>query len=287
MRKTTLPRSFEKNGKNPGDILYCMDNICWFHRLGMVDYEVAWHLQETLAGEIARGERPPALLLLEHPHTYTFGRRGHAENLLWDEAELERRHVRVHWVDRGGDVTYHGPGQLVGYPLLPLAPGGLQQASQDAFPAGGLRLPQADYVGYVRKLENVLINALLAFGVVSAQMPGLTGVWVQPDVASRCINCPPSLRQKPAKIAAIGVKVDVRGVSRHGFALNINPDMSYWEGIIGCGLKDYPVVSLADLLPAPPSLEQVTEAVKISFGDVFNYHMVEMPALVSANPREA
>jgi lipoate-protein ligase B len=90
-------------------------------------------------------------------------------------------------------------------------------------------------VGYVRKLEKTLIASLARFGLAGAQRPGLTGVWIQPDVASRCARCKPEDRQKPAKIAAIGVKVDARGLSRHGFALNVDPDMTYWDGIIACG----------------------------------------------------
>jgi hypothetical protein len=102
-----------------GGIFLKMSNPCEVRRLGLVEYQQAWQLQDELAAEIASGRRPPTLLLLEHPHTYTFGRSGHPENLLWDGDELARRGVSVHWVDRGGDVTYHGPGQLVGYPLLP------------------------------------------------------------------------------------------------------------------------------------------------------------------------
>ena len=198
---------------------------------------------------------PPALLLLEHPHVYTFGRRGDAKNLLWDEAELARRGVSVLWVDRGGDVTYHGPGQLVGYPLLPLAPGGLYatQPGVDGRRAE-LRLPQADYVGYIRKLEQALILALTASGRYQRPDP-------RPDRECGCNRMcfaraednAPELRQSPAKIAAIGVKVDARGVSRHGFALNVDMDMSYWQGIVGCGLKDYPVTSLAELCSPPPA----------------------------------
>lgn len=244
---------------------------CIVHRLGLVPYQQAWELQEALAREIALGQRPATLLLLEHPHTYTFGRRGQPENLLWDPAERARRGVEVVWVDRGGDVTYHGPGQLVGYPLLPLAP--VQyHLDQDL---DHRRLPQADYIGYLRSLESVLMLALMRLGVASGQVQGLTGVWVQPDALSRCRNCRPEMRQRPAKIAAIGVKVDARGVSRHGFALNVDPDMDYWEGITACGLKDYPAVSLADLLPVVPSLEQVAGAVVAAFGDVFGYQMVE------------
>ena len=90
--------------------------------LGLIEYGQAWRLQDEYASEIAEGNRPPTLLLLEHPHVYTFGRKGHAENLLWSEEQLKQKGISIHWVDRGGDVTYHGPGQLVGYPLIPLAP---------------------------------------------------------------------------------------------------------------------------------------------------------------------
>jgi len=248
-----------------------MRTDCVVYRLGVVAYETAWRLQDRLAAEIATGDRPPTLLLLQHPHTYTFGRSGHVENLLWDQAELERRGVSVHWVDRGGDVTYHGPGQLVGYPLLPLIPGGLHQVSKN----GKARMPQADYVGYVRKVEETLITALVHLGVVSGQVRGLTGVWVQPDAASHCRNCPPEQRQPAAKIAAIGVKVDVKGVSRHGFALNIDPDMTYWDGIIGCGIKDHPVASLADFLNPVPSIQRVSDVIIAAFADVFEYKMIE------------
>lgn len=237
-------------------------------------YRQAWQLQDRLATQVASGARPPTLLLLEHPHVYTFGRRGEAQNLVWDEEELERHGVEVVWSDRGGDVTYHGPGQIVGYPLLPLGSvyaGASSSATGDA----GQRLPQADYVGYLRKLEETIILALLRLGVAGGQLPGLTGVWVQAHVPSRCRQCAPSLRQPMAKIAAIGVKVDGRGVSRHGFALNVAPDMSYWEGIIGCGLKDYPVTSLAEIRSPPPAVEEATQALVDAFGEVFGYEMVE------------
>lgn len=226
----------------------------------MIEYETAWKLQDLYAAEIATGTRPPTLLLLEHPHVYTFGRRGQAENLLWDEAQQKEKGVATHWVDRGGDVTYHGPGQLVGYPLLPL---GKVDAAQ--------KIPQADYVGYVRKLEQALIVALANLGLVTGQRKGLTGVWVQADVWSRCPRCRPEDKQKPAKVAAIGVKVDARGVSRHGFALNVDPDMSYWDGIIACGLADYPVASLADLLDPIPEMDRVKQEIISAFGEVFGY----------------
>jgi len=239
-------------------------SILQVRRLGLLPYAQAWELQKSLAAQRAAGEIPDTLLLLEHPHTYTLGRAGHAENLLWDEAQLAARGVTLHWVDRGGDITYHGPGQLVGYPILALG------APVD----GAGRIPQADYVGYVRKLEEALIRAVLQFGLVAGQMKGLTGVWVQPDVASRCPHCPPAARQAPSKLAAIGVKVDARGVSQHGFALNVNPDMSYWDGIVGCGLADHASISLADLLDEPPSMEAAMDAVEEAFARVFDAQIV-------------
>jgi len=235
--------------------------------LGLIEYETAWKLQEQYAAEIAEGTRAPTLLLLEHPHVYTFGRRGNPKNLVWGEAQLKEKGIAIHWVDRGGDVTYHGPGQLVGYPLVPLAlpsPSGSEAGGE-----GDSRIPQADYVGYVRKLEQTLITALANLGLAAGQRPGLTGVWIQADVHSRCLRCKPEDRRKPAKIAAIGVKVDVRGVSRHGFALNVNPDMDYWDGIIACGLQDEPVASLADVFAEPPPMERVKQEVVRAFQEVF------------------
>ncbi len=221
---------------------------CDVRCLGLVPYQQAWDLQNQLAVQIAAGALPPTLLLLEHPHTFTFGRRGLASNLLWDEAQLKQRGVEVFWVDRGGDVTYHGPGQLVGYPLIPLKiEGMLTSTSNDAS-----MLPQADYIGYLRQLEQVLIQALHQLGVEAGRIKNLTGVWVD-----------------GAKIAAIGVKVDAHGITRHGFALNVAPDMSYWNGIIGCGLAGYSVTSLANLTPAPPTMPVVIRAVIAAFEEVF------------------
>ncbi len=240
--------------------------------LGLIEYETAWKLQEEYAREIAEGKRSPTLLLLEHPHVYTFGRRGKQENLLWGEAQLKEKGIAIHWVDRGGDVTYHGPGQLVGYPLIPLTP---LPSTQGIGGRGQGRIPDADYVGYVRKLEETLIVALAYLGLAAGQRSGLTGVWIQADVHSRCPRCKPEDRKKPAKIAAIGVKVDVHGISRHGFALNVNPDMEYWDGIIACGLQDEPIVSLADLFPESPSMERVKQEVIHAFQEVFGYEIKE------------
>jgi len=255
--------------------------LCEVYDLGMIEYDKAWALQDKYAAEIASGVRAPTLLLLEHPHVYTFGRRGHAKNLLWDDRQLKERGLTVRWVDRGGDVTYHGPGQLVGYPLIPLgrtnkSPGDAKtsQFTRQGESQESSRIPEADYVGYVRNLEKALIAALARLGLAAGQLPGMTGVWIQADVFSRCPRCKPEERQKPAKIAAIGVKVDVQGISRHGFALNVNPDMTYWDGIIGCGLADYPIVSLADLFRNPIPLQKVKEEVAAAFGEIFGYEMV-------------
>lgn len=237
--------------------------------LGLMDYDAAWKLQESYAAEIALGSRLPTLLLLEHQHVYTFGTAGHSENLLWTEQQLSERGVDVRWVDRGGDVTYHGPGQLVGYPLIPLGKI-VQPPLPPQDPAvSSVRIPRADYVGYVRNLERALVSALAGFGIIAGQIPRLTGVWVQSDVYSRCPRCRPEDRQKPAKIAAIGVKVDSQGVSRHGFALNVHTDMTYWDGIIACGLADFPLVSIADLVALAPSMQEVKRRVVTAFAEVF------------------
>ena len=238
-----------------------MKTPCGIYDLGLVPYDDAWKLQERFAAEIAQGERPATLLLLEHPHVYTFGRRGQEKNLLIDQDKLKERGLTIRWVDRGGDVTYHGPGQLVGYPLIPLG-----RVDQNA------RLPEVDYIGYLRKLEKMLIVALAKFGIAGGQISGLTGVWVQPDVYSRCVRCRPEDRQKPAKIAAIGVKVDANGISHHGFALNVDPDMSYFDGIVPCGLNE-PVVSLAELHDPVPGMEVIKQAVTDAFAVIFDYEM--------------
>lgn len=257
-------------GSDPNQLLI---EICEVLKLGTLDFQAAKAVQDRLASEIAAEARPATLLLLEHPHTFTFGRRADPENLLWNERELKRRGVEVHWTDRGGDATYHGPGQLVGYPLLPLGPLNLRG-----------RLPQRDFVGYVRKIEQVLIRALAGLGLAAGQRDGLTGVWVQPDVASRCVNCPPAARKTPSKLASIGVRIQASGVSQHGFALNVAPDMQYWEGIVACDLPEAPMVSLEQLLDPAPDMEDVVEALLPEFGTVFEYKMVEAgePAAISA-----
>lgn len=233
------------------------NNTCEIHVLETISFEEAWILQDKIAAEIAARERPPTLLLLEHPHTYTFGRRGDPTNLLFSERELRERGIVVHWVDRGGDVTYHGPGQLVGYPLIPL-----ENITWDG------RVPRVDYVGYIRKLETILVQSLTQFGIESGQIDGLTGVWIQQGFGAQSSSSP---HGSPSKIASIGVKVDSHGITRHGFALNVDPDMSFWEGIIACGLADHHQISLADLLSPPPKLDTVQQTICNEFMDVFGY----------------
>ena len=146
--------------------------------LGLIEYETAWKLQDEYAADIASGNRPPTLLLLEHPHVYTFGRKGHAENLLWGEEQLKQKGIAIHWVDRGGDVTYHGPGQLVGYPLLPLEPLRPDRSQEESSGSedDSVRPVRSDYVGYVRRLEQMLIAAVARLGVGAGQRPGKSGV---------------------------------------------------------------------------------------------------------------
>lgn len=249
--------------------------ICEVRELGRIPYPEAREVQERLADEIAGGRCPPTLLLLEHPPTFTLGRRARAEDLLWGEAERSLRGVETYWIDRGGEATFHGPGQLVGYPLLSLGR-----------PDGDGQIPRADYTGYLRRLEEVLIGAALEFGLVAGQMTGHTGIWVQPDIASRCPRCPPEARKSPTKLASIGVKIDSRGVTRHGFALNVDPEMSYWEGIVACGEPGRPSVSLAQLLEPVPDPSEVRRSVIRSFGRVFGFQMVSHPHSAPAVPEQ-
>ncbi len=228
-----------------------MEDACTVYLIGRMDYLDAWNLQNQIAQEIASGHRRAALLLLEHPHTYTIGRRGGWSHVIWNEDTRREKGIKVYEVDRGGDITYHGPGQLVGYPLLQLAAPGWQ----------GQRLPQTDFVGYLRRLEEVLIQACASLGLVAERRKGYTGVWLPAG---------PTTASRPEKLASIGVKVDAKGVSRHGFALNVNPDMSYWQGIVPCGLDDVRMASLQDFLDPAPSMEDTVQAVIEAFAKVFN-----------------
>ena len=222
-----------------------MRRECEVWRLGRIPYAEAWALQNRLAVERSR-DGIDRLLLLEHPHTYTLGSSGHDEHLLMPAVERERLGIDMFRVDRGGDITYHGPGQLVGYPII--------QLERDAL--------RADFVGYVRRLEQVLIATVADYGVIAQPIKGLTGVWVASP-------------RGEAKIAAIGVRINVRAVTKHGFALNLNTDLSYFGGIVPCGIRDKDVTSLATLLGAPVDETEVTGRLIAHFGAVFDCDMRE------------
>lgn len=184
--------------------------VTWLGRQPYVD---AWRLQEAIASRVRSGG-PDRLLLLEHDPVYTIGRRGTTDHLLATPRELRDAGAAVYRVDRGGDITYHGPGQLVGYPLVALGPG-------------------PDLVAYVRAIENALIAVLATYGVNGRAEKGKTGVWVDLDGG------------RPAKVAAIGVRVS-RGVTTHGFALNVSTDLSAFGRMVPCGFV-HEVASLARL----------------------------------------
>jgi lipoyl(octanoyl) transferase len=182
---------------------------CW---LGRTPYREAWELQERLAAALRDGSGKDTLLLLEHPHVFTMGKAAAPDHLLWNEAERAQRGVDVLWPDRGGEATYHGPGQLVGYPVLDLA-------------HYDLTIPQ-----YIGALERSLIAYLASLGVASEPgEPGLTGVWSGGE-----------------KVAAIGIKLS-RGIVSHGFALNLTTDLGYFDGIVPCGHLDKRPTSVARL----------------------------------------
>ena len=214
---------------------------CRWAYLNLLGYREAWDLQRTLVEERAQGRSGDSLLLLEHPPTYTLGRRGRESDLLLPRRELERRGAAVYDVDRGGEVTFHGPGQLVGYPII-----GLRGWS------GPLR--------YVRALEVVLAKTLADFGIQAGRMEGLTGVWAQ-----------------DRKIAAIGVRIS-RGVTSHGFALNVNTDLTWFQHIIPCGIHDGRVTSMEWLLGHSVSLSEVAEVVAQRFGQEMGFAMI--PAVI-------
>ncbi len=221
--------------------------------LGRVPYREAWALQDRLVEARGRDEAPDRLLLLEHPPTYTLGSAGREEHLLMSAEERERRGVEVLRVDRGGDITYHGPGQLVGYPIVRLARGELR----------------TDFIAYLRRLEQALIRTLADYSVPAYPIPGLTGVWVDTPRGEE-------------KIAAIGVKVTVKAVTKHGFALNLNADLDYFRGIIPCGIRDKGVTSLAAQLGQPVDEADFRRRFAVCFGAIFDFEMVEgQPANLS------
>lgn len=197
--------------------------------IGRMSYAEAWELQKKLVAERKSGQIGDTLLLVEHPHVITLGRSARREHILNIPSDVE-----VQETNRGGDVTYHGPGQLVGYPIIDLA-------------AMGRR----DVVWYVRGIEEALIAALADFGIAAGRIPCLTGVWVDGE-----------------KIAALGVHLS-RWVTCHGFALNVNTDLAYFACVIPCGIRDHGVTSMEKVLGPPVEMEAVKRSVIRSFERIF------------------
>src|SRR5579859_501218 len=224
--------------------------------LGRVDYSIALELQQTLVRLVKEGSISHTLLLLEHPPVITLGRNAGAQNIVASRESLAANGVELHETDRGGDVTFHGPGQLVGYPIFDLR----------TFE------PRIGAVDFVRKLEEVLIRTCGDLGVVTERIPGLTGVWTQND--------------PPGKIAAIGVHIS-RAVTSHGFALNVNTNLDYFKLIVPCGIADKPVTSLEQEMAQShlsrgrplPSLADLAQQVARNFGRVFEAQTLWLESL--------
>ena len=201
--------------------------------LGRVEYPAAWSWQRELFLARLDGDLGDSLMLLEHPPTYTLGRRAIEDDLVYDEAERYERGISMHRVDRGGRATYHGPGQLVGYPIMALG-------------------ERYDVVNYLRRLEEVVILTLADYGVPAGRDPEHTGVWVGPD-----------------KIGAIGVKI-TRGITMHGFALNVSTDLTMFEGIVPCGIQNRWVTSIEQQTGTAPALRDVAHKAAVHLAEIFD-----------------
>jgi lipoyl(octanoyl) transferase len=212
--------------------------ICNYQYLGLVEYADALARQEALVARRKANEEEDTLLLLQHPHVITLGRSAKRANIIVDDYNREGCGVELFETGRGGDVTYHGPGQLVGYPILSLAP------------------DRCDVRRYVRDLEEVLIRTAADYGIAAARITGLTGVWAGDE-----------------KLAAIGVRIS-RWVTMHGFALNVATDLDYFQLIVPCGITDRGVTSLEKLLGTKVPVEEVAQKVAVHFSDVFERQMM-------------
>ena len=211
-------------------------NLCRAVWLGDVDYQKAYDLQLSLVEKVLSGQEPNTLLMLEHPNVYTKGRLSKDSDVLLTEEELAAKGIPVYETDRGGQVTYHGPGQLVVYPIVNLKDWG-------------------GPVKYVRALEQVVIATLTEMGITANCESGNTGVWTS-----------------QGKLSAIGVKIS-RGIAFHGFALNVNTDLAYYQNIIPCGIADRPVTSMASILGQPVDIELVRYGMVYQFGREFGWRM--------------
>jgi len=212
--------------------------ICEVQQLGRVDYSEALELQRRNVALRKAGAMPDTLLLLQHPHVYTLGRNARKEHLLVSSQFLTKVGAEVFETDRGGDITYHGPGQLVGYPILDLT------------------RHRRDITWYMRALEEVLIGVAAGFGIRAQRLSGATGVWVGSE-----------------KLVAMGVHIS-RWVTSHGFAFNVNTDLRYFEHIVPCGLRGKGVTSIEKLLGRNVEIEAVAQRVIEEFGQVFGFEMI-------------
>jgi len=203
--------------------------------LGLIDYKQAWDLQKEIFDLRLHDEINDTIFLLEHPHTYTLGKVADIENLISSDLQLKELGVSVYDIDRGGDITYHGPGQIVGYPIIKLSNW------------------KEDTHQYLRGLEEVIIQTCGEYGVETERNPKYTGVWIG-----------------ERKIAAIGIKVS-RWITMHGFAFNINTDLAYFGGIIPCGIKDKDVTSLKRELGRDIELDEVKDKLIKNFQKIFSY----------------
>ena len=209
-------------------------------RLGRVTYADGLALQEELVAARRTGDIPDTLLLLEHPHVITLGSSSDASHVLLDEAERRLMGIELFETGRGGDVTYHGPGQLVGYPILDLKP------------------DRKDLHRYVRDLEEALIRMLAQYDLRGGRKDGLTGVWVGDE-----------------KVAAIGVRVSSGWITSHGFALNVRTDLRFFDAIVPCGITDHGVTSMAALLGRAPDPDEVEDRVMAAMTEVFGRTVVD------------
>ncbi|HEV2349711.1 MAG TPA: lipoyl(octanoyl) transferase LipB [Terriglobia bacterium] len=216
--------------------------ICSVEQFGLLAYEEALQLQCQRVAQRKAGEIPDTLLLLEHPHVYTLGRNAKREHLLVPPEHLRKLGAEVYETDRGGDITYHGPGQLVGYPILDLTQ------------------HRRDLSWYMRSLEEVFIGVALDFGVRAGRQAGAAGVWVGDE-----------------KLVAMGVHVS-HWVTSHGFAFNVSTDLTYFDHIVPCGLRDKGVTSLEKCLGHPVILDEVIERVVEYFRRSFAFERIENPA---------
>jgi len=210
-----------------------------YYNLGTIDYKEAWDLQKTIFELRHQQKIDDVFLLLEHPHTYTLGKTADEKNLVRNKEYLNKNKISVYDIDRGGDITYHGPGQIVGYPIIDLNNWG------------------KDTHKYLRALEEIIIRTCADYGLEVTRVPKFTGVWIE-----------------DRKIAAIGIKV-TRWITMHGFALNVNTDLSLFNGIIPCGITNKEVTSLKKELKIEIDIQEVKSKILNHAVEVFSYDKIE------------